>query len=148
MKGIQKGFTLIEVMVAVAILAFSATAALQLVIRSQLMLSKVKTQRELYREALSIDAEIYAKMREKRGTEGNTSWSLESIKGDMFKANFGHLDIFEEDLSESRAEKLPYNRLTVATKEHTVSFPVLPEIDEIKKNLSKIVDFDSLTRDK
>lgn len=88
----SRGFTLIEVMVAVVILAFSATAALKLVLYAENGLSAVREKRDLIQTAVRIETEVRAGKLEKCGTSGDYSWETETQEADFFGEDFGKLN--------------------------------------------------------
>lgn len=87
------GFTLIEVLVAVVILATVCTAALKLVILSQNTLAEVGERERLLDETREIEIGILTGELDERGTSGDIRWETEDREAEMFGEDFGRLDL-------------------------------------------------------
>ena len=87
------GFTLIEVLVAVVILATVCTAALKLVILSQNTLAEVSERERLLDETREIEIGILTGELDERGTSGDIRWETEDREVEMFGEDFGRLDL-------------------------------------------------------
>ena len=87
------GFTLIEVLVAVVILATVCTAALKLVILSQNTLAEVGERERLLDETREIEIGILTGELDERGTSGDIRWETEDREVEMFGEDFGRLDL-------------------------------------------------------
>lgn len=87
------GFTLIEVLVAVVILATVCTAALKLVILSQNTLAEVGERERLLDETREIEIGILTGELDERGTSGDIRWETEEREAEMFGEDFGRLDL-------------------------------------------------------
>ena len=87
------GFTLIEVLVAVVILATVCTAALKLVILSQNTLAEVGERERLLDETREIEIGILTGELDERGTSGDFRWETEDREVEMFGEDFGRLDL-------------------------------------------------------
>ena len=87
------GFTLIEVLVAVVILATVCTAALKLVILSQNTLAEVSERERLLDETREIEIGILTGELDERGTSGDFRWETEDREVEMFGEDFGRLDL-------------------------------------------------------
>ena len=87
----QGAFTLIEVMVAVVILALTATAAIRLVILGQMGLGEAKAEAELTEEAKAIRTEIMLGTIQTSGGNGDIIWETNNVSRKMFKDSFGKL---------------------------------------------------------
>lgn len=87
------GFTLIEVLVAVAILASVGTAALRLVILAQNTLAEVGERERLLDAAREIEIGILTGAVDERGTSGDFRWETEKKEAEMFGEDFGRLDL-------------------------------------------------------
>ena len=74
------GFTLIEVMVTVMVLALVTTAALKLVIMAQNTLSAVKDKEDLLNAAQAVEAGISTKELPDSGTSGDLKWETKRRK--------------------------------------------------------------------
>lgn len=70
----RSGFTLIEVMIAVMVLALSTTAAIRLVIMAQNTLSAVKDKEGLINAAQAVEAGISTEELSDVGTSGDFKW--------------------------------------------------------------------------
>lgn len=89
------GFTLIEVMVALVIIATVATASLKLCALSAISLSEVKEKRELLRDASAIKTQILFEEIAPSGTNGDIEWDCISGKRDIMGDDFGTLYLGE-----------------------------------------------------
>ena len=113
----RAAFTLIEVMVAVVILAFTATAAIRLVIMAQNTLSAVKEKETLLNAAEALEAGIIAKETDPSGASGDIKWETADKETEMMGENFGRLnfDKASGDSSEEQ-ESLKWREITVSDK--------------------------------
>lgn len=89
----HEGFTLIEVMIAVVILATVGTASLKLVILSQDTLAEVTERERLLESAREIEIGILTGELDERGTSGDIRWETEEMETEMFDEDFGRLDL-------------------------------------------------------
>lgn len=87
------GFTLIEVLVAVVILATVCTAALKLVLLSQNTLAEVGEREKLLDAAREIEIGVLTGELDERGTSGDFRWETEEREAEMFGEDFGRLDL-------------------------------------------------------
>ena len=87
------GFTLIEVLVAVAILAAVGAAALKLVLLAQNTLVAVSERERLLDAAREIEIGILTGELDERGTSGDFRWETEERETEMFGEDFGRLDL-------------------------------------------------------
>lgn len=132
MKRKKRAFTLIEVMVAVAMLAFTATAALKLVTQAQLTLTKVKAKKELFRHAAALEAEIRAGLEDEKGRKGELFWETKKVGGSFFNEDFGKLKLGNDNGSKEPVD-LPHKKLTVSLKDDSISL-FFPQKEEKKQN--------------
>lgn len=88
----QRAFTIVEVMVAVVILALTATAAIKLVILGQIGLGEAKAEAELTEEAKAIRTGIMLGTIQTSGSNGDIIWETSDGSRKMFKESFGKLD--------------------------------------------------------
>lgn len=95
------GFTLVEVMVAVMVLASVATAAIKLVILAQNTLAATKDKEELINAAQEIEAGISAEDLNESGSSGDFRWETEEKETEMFGEDFGRLDFDSEAQDDS-----------------------------------------------
>ena len=118
-KRRSAAFTLIEVMVAVAILAFTATAALRLVILAQDGLIEAKKRQKLLEEARLLQTEIRLGRAEVSGESGDIEWSTVEKRADFFGEDFGRLDFDESGdvKNETAGEAVAWRELTVRRKD-------------------------------
>lgn len=131
-------FTLLEVMVAVSVLALSATAAIKLVLMAQNTLSAVKEREELLNSASAIEAGIIAKELDDQGTSGDISWELSDKEKESFGEDFGRLNFDNggsADLQESEA--LKWRELTVKNKNDRIITLLLPSKEQEEKSGEK-----------
>lgn len=89
----KRAFTLIEVMVAVVILALTATAAIKLVMLGQEGLSGAKAEITLTEEARAIRTGIMLGTVQTSGKRGNITWETSDGAKEMFGEDFGRLDL-------------------------------------------------------
>lgn len=87
----RRGFTLIEVMVSVAILSLAATAALKLAIMAQNTLAAVREKETLIDAAREIEVGVLTGDLDERGTSGDIRWDTEERETEMFGEDFGRL---------------------------------------------------------
>ena len=88
----KRAFTLVEVMVAVVILALTATAAIKLVILGQEGLRGAKAEIALTEEAKAIRTGIMLKTVQTSGRRGDIIWETSDGTKEMFGDDFGRLD--------------------------------------------------------
>ena len=88
----KRAFTLVEVMVAVVILALTATAATKLVILGQEGLRGAKAEIALTEEAKAIRTGIMLKTVQTSGRRGDIIWETSDGAKEMFGDDFGRLD--------------------------------------------------------
>ncbi|MEA4873175.1 MAG: type II secretion system protein [Synergistaceae bacterium] len=89
----KRAFTLVEVMVAVVILALTATAAIRLVMLGQEGLRGAKAEIMLTQEAKAIRTGIMLKIIEASGKRGDIIWETSEGTREMFGEDFGRLDL-------------------------------------------------------
>lgn len=94
----HKGFTLIEVLVAVSILATIGVASVRLVLLSQNTLSEVSSSEQLFDVAREIEVGILTGKLDERGTSGDIRWETTEKETEMFGEDFGQLNFDELDL--------------------------------------------------
>lgn len=109
----RRAFTLIEVMVAVVILAFTATAAIRLVIMAQNCLDDVKQERRLLDAARSIQVEVRCGKLDKSGTSGDFSWETAEKQREVMGENFGKLNFDASGDAGPQPGPLSWKELTV-----------------------------------
>ena len=85
------GFTLIEIMVSVMLLASVAAASLKLVITAQRTLAETAERQKLLNEAEAIETGIFTGSIAGKGTSGDISWVSDIRKNEMFGEDFGKL---------------------------------------------------------
>ena len=90
----KRAFTLVEVMVAVVILALTATAAIKLVILGQEGLRGAKAEIALTEEAKAIRTGIMLKTVQTSGRRGDIIWETSDGTKEMFGDDFGRLDFY------------------------------------------------------
>lgn len=99
----NSGFTLMEVMLAVAILSLTAAAALKLVVLSQNSLRAAKASEEFLMTAEKVRSKILAGELSENGKEGDLRWSTSEKQKEFFTADFGKLD-FSRKTDEIKAD--------------------------------------------
>ncbi len=104
LRGAASGFTLVEIMVAVAILALVSVGALRLAALSQRTLDEVQIQRRLLDEARALQVIQRAGTLPDSGSSGDLSWSL----------------LKEEVEIPHTGLRLPYKRFTVTLSGRTL----------------------------
>ncbi|MCF7936101.1 MAG: type II secretion system GspH family protein [Synergistales bacterium] len=80
----RQGFTLIEVLAAVAILSLVATAGLRLSIVSQQAVTAVKEQQQVLEAAKALQMDFLTTRVADRGTSGDVEWETEQETQDVF----------------------------------------------------------------
>lgn len=90
--GKSHGFSLIEVMLAVAVLSLTATASLKLVVMAQNGLRAAKEQEQFLLAAEKLRAKVMTGEVSENGSEDNLSWKTEQKTKEFFTEDFGKLD--------------------------------------------------------
>ena len=90
--GKSHGFTLIEVMLALAVLSLTATASLKLVVMAQNGLRAAKEQEDFLLAAEKLRAKVMTGEVSENGSEDNLSWKTEQKTKEFFTEDFGKLD--------------------------------------------------------
>lgn len=90
--GKSCGFSLIEVMLAVAVLSLTATASLKLVVMAQNGLRAAKEQEDFLLAAEKLRAKVMTGEVGENGSEDNLSWKTEQKTKEFFTEDFGKLD--------------------------------------------------------
>ena len=98
----NKGFTLVEVLVAVAILGLVAAGSLRLMIISSRTLSEVEETRELLNEARKIQLDFLTNdTKPTSGTEGKYKWDVREdswpVLGDQWEIKYKELTVQSEN---------------------------------------------------
>lgn len=91
-RGAKCGFTLIEVMLAVAILSLVATASLKLTVMSQNSLRAARDSNNFITDAKKLRAKIATGELPLNGNDRNISWKSEIKTKAFFSKDFGKLD--------------------------------------------------------
>ncbi len=130
MAKASRGFTLMEIMVAVAILAFTATAAIKLVILAQNTLRETKQKRFLCDTALEIQTEIRIGKRDPSGMSGDLLWETTDKEKEMFNADFGKLNFDKGRSGDFASENVKWRELTVKIKDKDKITLCLPQKKE------------------
>lgn len=113
MRSKRRAFTLIEVMVAVVILAFTATAAIKLVMMAQNCLEDVKLERRLLDVARAIQVEVRCGKLDKSGTSGDFSWETADKQREVMGEDFGKLNFDASGDKGPQTGPLSWKELTV-----------------------------------
>lgn len=90
--GKSHGFSLIEVMLAVAVLSLTATASLKLVVMAQNGLRAAKEQEDFLLAAEKLRAKVMTGEVSENGSEDNLRWKTEQKTKEFFTEDFGKLD--------------------------------------------------------
>ncbi len=111
----KRAFTLVEVMVAVAILALTATAALKLVVLGQQGLREAKAEITLAEKAKAIRTGIMLKTTPSSGNSGDIIWETSEGTREMFGDDFGELDFSGRERPEINVikEDMKWKKITV-----------------------------------
>ena len=96
----KPAFTLVEVMVAVVILALTATAAIKLVMLGQEGLRGAKAEITLTEEAKAIRTGIMLGTLQTSGKRGDIIWETSDGAREMFGEDFGKLDFSGREQTE------------------------------------------------
>ena len=131
------GFTLIEVMVTVMVLALMTTAALKLVIMAQNTLSAVKDKESLINAAQAVEAGISTKELSDSGTSGDLKWETADKETEMFGEDFGRLD-FDKGTSGDTGEALrvKWREITVADKNNRKITLYIPSKEDAEEDVT------------
>ena len=92
MRAKKCGFTLIEVMLAVCILALVATASLKLVVLSQNCLKAAKEKEAFWDTVQKLRAQILTEEISENGAQDDFNWKTEVKQKEFFNEAFGKLD--------------------------------------------------------
>lgn len=114
------GFTLIEVLVAVVILATVGTAALKLVVLAQNTLAEVSYRERLLDETREIEIGILTGELDERGTSGDFRWDTDEKETEMFGEDFGRLDLKGLDFDGAEPPSAASETVRVRWREITV----------------------------
>ena len=114
-KGAAKAFTMIEVLVAVAILAFSATAALKLVLLAQNSLFETEKMQELLDEAQSLEVGIRLGELSESGMSGDITWDITDKQREIMGEDFGKI-VFDRQAANITIDRIKWKELTVKNK--------------------------------
>ena len=87
----RRGFTFIEVMVALVVVSTVSAAALKLCALAEISLSEVRAERDLIREASSIKTRILTGEISDSGTSGDIRWETVPGKAAIMGESFGRL---------------------------------------------------------
>ncbi|MEA5034288.1 PulJ/GspJ family protein [Cloacibacillus evryensis] len=134
----RSGFTLIEVMIAVMVLALSTTAAIRLVIMAQNTLSAVKDKEGLINAAQAVEAGISTEELSDVGTSGDFKWETKDKETEMFGEGFGRLD-FDKAASGDGAEpvRVKWREITVADKKDKKITLYIPSKEDSEENVAE-----------
>jgi prepilin-type N-terminal cleavage/methylation domain-containing protein len=149
MRRRQKAFTLIEVMVAVTILAFTATAAIKLVLMAQNSLEDVKRQRELLDAARAIQVEVRVGKLDKSGTSGDFSWETADKQREMMGDEFGKLNLGVSGDGGQNLGSLNWRELTVKNSRNDQQIVLLlPQEQKEQQGNNASDDLNTVSDDK
>lgn len=147
----RPAFTLIEVMVAVAILAFTATAAIKLVIMAQNGLSEARKQQALLDEARNIQIGVRTGRENDSGQSGDIAWETAEKKREIMGADFGRLDFDKSGDAEADAGfgEVTWRELTVRdTKDDAKIVLLMPMDGEARQKENTSDDLNTISDDK
>ena len=147
----RRGFTFIEVMVALVVVSTVSAAALKLCALAEISLSEVRAERDLIREASSIKTRILTGEIPDSGTSGDIRWETVPGETEIMGESFGRLSF--EGTSKPPDLHVSWRDLSVSVKdlsdrERTVTIPIEKEnikippssSDEGKKNKEDAAD--------
>lgn len=135
----HKGFTLIEVLVAVSILATIGVASVRLVLLSQNTLSEVSSSEQLLDAAREIEVGILTGELDERGTSEDIRWETEEKETEMFGEDFGQLNFERLDFDGTERDgvtktiRTKWREVTVRSADGR-SITICLESEEDKKN--------------
>ncbi|MDO5114977.1 MAG: prepilin-type N-terminal cleavage/methylation domain-containing protein [Synergistaceae bacterium] len=137
------GFTLVEVMVAVMVLASVATAAIKLVILAQNTLAATKDKEELINAAQEIEAGISAEDLKESGSSGDFRWETEEKETEMFGEDFGRLD-FDSEAPDDSGEPIEvrWREITVTNAKNQRLTLYIPSKESAVKDRARSVSGD------
>lgn len=128
----KRAFTLVEVMVAVVILALTATASIKLVMLGQEGLSGAKAEIALTEEAKAIRTGIMLKTVQTSGRRGDIIWETSDGTKEMFGDDFGRLDFSGREQPEMTVikEDMRWKKIRVSsTKDDRYTVIYIPLTD-------------------
>jgi prepilin-type N-terminal cleavage/methylation domain-containing protein len=123
----REAFTLIEVLVAVAVLSLTATASLKLAALAEKTLASVREKDRALQEMLEIETEVRIGSAESFGTSGDLRWESKEKIYEGFDEDFGKLN-FSGD--RSLKITIPWRELTIEKKGLGKTVFVLPPSGE------------------
>ena len=108
---------MVEVLVAVVILAFTATAAIKLVVLAQNTLRETRTKQALYDAALEIQTGIRIGDKDLSGMSGDITWETVNKEKKFFGVDFGRLNFDKGKSGDTETESIKWRELTVNIKD-------------------------------
>ena len=108
---------MVEVLVAVVILAFTATAAIKLVVLANNTLRETRTKQALYDAALEIQTGIRIGDKDLSGMSGDITWETVNKEKKFFGGDFGRLNFDKGKLGDTETESIKWRELTVSIKD-------------------------------
>ena len=109
-------FTLMEVMLAVAILALTASASLKLAVLAQNGLRAAKEKEDFLAAAQKIRAEILTGKADENGSAGNLRWNTSEKEKEFFGENFGKLDFSRKNDEPKPETNIKWRELEIENK--------------------------------
>ena len=108
---------MVEVLVAVVILAFTATAAIKLVVLAQNTLRETRTKQALYDAALEIQTGIRIGDKDLSGMSCDITWETVNKEKKFFGGDFGRLNFDKGKPGDTETESIKWRELTVNIKD-------------------------------
>ena len=108
---------MVEVLVAVVILAFTATAAIKLVVLAQNTLRETRTKQALYDAALEIQTGIRIGDKDLSGMSGDITWETVNKEKKFLGGDFGRLNFDKGKSGDTETESIKWRELTVSIKD-------------------------------
>jgi len=128
----KRAFTMIEVLVAVAIMALAGTAAIKLVLLAQNSLEETEEQERLIDEAESLQVGIRLGETADSGVSGDITWETAYRQREIMGDGFGELDLSGKSVNVT-AGLVRWKELTVKNKKGAAITLYLP-VGNMKNN--------------
>jgi prepilin-type N-terminal cleavage/methylation domain-containing protein len=143
------GFTLMEVLVAVVILALTGTAALKLALLAQNGLKAAKQKEDFLDEARRIQIAVKTGALPDSGTSGDIKWQTAEKTREMFGENFGRLNFSGDSFDNSESREFKWKELTVqSTKNGKLILAMPTELKSASDDKTTSNDKTSASSDK
>ena len=141
----NKGFTMVEALVAVMVLGLVVTASLKLVALSQRGLSQVRVTEDMIDEAAKMQIVLTVDPLKSFGTSEDISWNVEDKKEPLFEDEIDvsalgiDSDLVSEDIEKMKGREQRWRELEVMKNDRSIVL-FLPYSEEAAAARSKDVE--------